>query len=672
MLRHRCNVVKWMINPHLHRPVCSSTLLVGQAVRRASTCHATQSEGHSSSGSNNSNKNNVQKREPHLRRLAVVRPDLVDEWVPELNDADVSSVPSTSPLDVWWRCPACGENYQAAVKDRAVADKGCPRCSSMQQREVLHLPQSVGGAGSTDAQSAVATASPSLAETHPELASRWDSDRNGLLRPSDVTCTSEVSVWWRPAEGRPLHEQSFRRPVYAFVEIPYSVQEQREAQAALETDILQQVRKAAKIEEARAHNAFPAAAYMLDDSILKSPHSGASGSPLATQNQQQHFDLVGEDLHKAIEMWERNFDAKTDEDFRPVFHADEARGGGEAWRDQVLTTYHRFVEWHKSQIKLKESSGSDNSNKGTDASVVPSAITDPDWVQHFTLASEDVAKGLFAPSAKLVLPDVTAPPVQQQQQQQTVQNALPAHRRIDSLPPPPEEYENEIRTTFAQPKRPYPRQPPRPPMHEEDVTESVPKTIETDQQQQQQQQQQPDGASASQRDAVKGRKSHVHHDAPVEAAFEVVSLATAQSLAQDYAASDDKSMPFDADEKDLHLRSLLGSVAMQSMTEEQARALQYNRGTPRPRRTGRFRLRMPVSTESRGKDGIASTLGVASPSSSSSATEEGTRKEQQRVIQAPGTPRKVARPKKKLNEAANEESTSSSAFSSGQVETASA
>jgi hypothetical protein len=40
-----------------------------------------------------------------------------------------------------------------------------------------------------------------LASTHQELASQWDHERNGSLRPVDVTAGSRRKVSWRCAEG---------------------------------------------------------------------------------------------------------------------------------------------------------------------------------------------------------------------------------------------------------------------------------------------------------------------------------------------------------------------------------------------------------------------------------------------------------------------------------------
>ncbi|RNF26693.1 uncharacterized protein Tco025E_01091 [Trypanosoma conorhini] len=663
LLRYRTGVVGgfsshcvgawWPLARH-HPPRVASLLALqlGHSVRRASTSHPASSARATNAG----------RWEPQLRRLAVVRPDLVDEWVPELNDADVSSVPCTSQISVWWRCAACGESYQASVRDRAVADKGCPRCSL--ERQPQPQPQRSqdargGDCGVAEGASAgaVAGGAASLAETHPLLASRWDQEKNGLLRPTDVASTSELNVWWRPAEGRPAHERSFRRPVYAFVEVPYSMEEQREAQAKMELGILQQIRQAAKIAEARERDMLPAAATVLDDIVAASP-SGAAAAPMTQEPQIK--ELEGEDLYKAIELWERSLDAAADADYRPLFQFTEACDWAAVSREQVLTTYDAFVQVHREKSRAKPGNSSSDQQqqqqpRPVETSAVPSVITDPDWVQHFTLSVEDVASGRFAASACLVLPDAASPAKSPPPSAEEGGGATEARRggeaagirrRVDSLPPPPEEYESEVHTTFASPRRSYPRRPPMPPQREDDLTDSLPKATEAT----------PQRAASLKGGRDQERRGSLSKDLPSEASFEVLSLAGTESLLREYALSGDKDVPFDADEQELQQQSLLGQAALQSMTSDEVRALQYNRGTPRPRRTGRFRLRPPTEIDARRGAGLGSALGA----SLSPAADEAEGKQQQ-VIQAPGAPRKVARPKKKRQETTD--STSSAAAS---------
>ncbi|RNF07391.1 hypothetical protein TraAM80_03303 [Trypanosoma rangeli] len=618
---------------HPHRVTCLLALHHGHTVRRASMSHLASSERAKNTGN----------WEPQLRRLAVVRPDLVDEWVPELNDTDVSSVPCTSQIPVWWCCAACGENYQATVRERAVLDKGCPRCSLERQSQHLqHTNRSDRSVVEGAAASSGNGGAPSLAETHQLLASRWDHEKNGLLRPTDVTSTSELNVWWRPAEGRPAHERSFRRPVYAFVEVPYSMEEQREAQARMELDILQQIRRAAKIAEARERNTFPAAETVLDDIVSTDPNSAAA---VPTTQESQGQELEGEDFYKAIELWERSLDVKINADCQPLFQFTKACDWGEVSREQVLTTYNEFVMGHKEQNRVKEGSGIDPQHPQPVASdAVPSVITDPDWVKYFTLSVDEVSKDCFAASARLVFSGMVSslkPPQSAEEGAEATEGkrdeAAGRRCRADSLPPPPEEYESEIRTTFAFPKQFYPRRPQMPPHREDDLMESFPKATEAT----------PRQPASSKGETDKGRRGSLSNDLPAEASFEALTLAGTQSLLQEYTFPGDKDVPFDADEPEVQQQSLLGKGVLQPMTNDEVQALQYNRGTPRPRRTGRFRLRPPDDVNVRRGAGLRPALGV-----SLSPTADEAEGKQQQVIQAPGTPRKVARPKKKCQETA--------------------
>lgn len=110
---------------------------------------------------------------PGVNDLATVAPLLAEEW-------DVGKNGSLRPEDVaggtakrvWWRC-AEGHSWQAAVSSRA-AGKGCRYCAG---RKVMP--------GFND-----------LATADPELTAQWDHERNGGLRPEDVTGMSQRSVWW--------------------------------------------------------------------------------------------------------------------------------------------------------------------------------------------------------------------------------------------------------------------------------------------------------------------------------------------------------------------------------------------------------------------------------------------------------------------------------------------
>lgn len=115
---------------------------------------------------------------PGVNDLATVAPLLTEEWDDDKNGSlRPEDVAGGTAKKVWWRC-AKGHSWQAVVSSR-VAGKGCPYCAG---RKVMY--------GFND-----------LATADPALAAQWDYERNGDLRPEDVTGMSQKSVWWAGSCG---------------------------------------------------------------------------------------------------------------------------------------------------------------------------------------------------------------------------------------------------------------------------------------------------------------------------------------------------------------------------------------------------------------------------------------------------------------------------------------
>lgn len=92
-------------------------------------------------------------------------------WDAERNDEAPEDVLLKSYRAAWWKCPA-GHSFQRAP--RIVSrDPSCPTCA-------------LGGI--------------SLAQTHPGLAKRWDSEKNAAP-PSSVPAMHTGARWWRCEEG---------------------------------------------------------------------------------------------------------------------------------------------------------------------------------------------------------------------------------------------------------------------------------------------------------------------------------------------------------------------------------------------------------------------------------------------------------------------------------------
>ena len=107
--------------------------------------------------------------------LATTNPELAKEWHPERNGGlTPSDVSGGSTKQVWWRCEN-GHEWQTKVAFRARQGSGCPYCSG--RNPIV---------GETD-----------LATTNPELLKEWHTERNGDLRPCDVSAGSGKKVWWR-------------------------------------------------------------------------------------------------------------------------------------------------------------------------------------------------------------------------------------------------------------------------------------------------------------------------------------------------------------------------------------------------------------------------------------------------------------------------------------------
>ena len=111
--------------------------------------------------------------------LARGRMDLLNQWSNHRNEGLLpGDVTPGSHRKVWWQCSQ-GHLWQSAVYTRAGQDSGCPYCTN---RKVLR--------GFND-----------LETVQPDLAAQWHREKNGALRPDQVTCGSHRKVWWRCDRG---------------------------------------------------------------------------------------------------------------------------------------------------------------------------------------------------------------------------------------------------------------------------------------------------------------------------------------------------------------------------------------------------------------------------------------------------------------------------------------
>jgi len=110
--------------------------------------------------------------------LATLNPNLIKEWNYEKNgDLTPKDFTANSTRKVWWRCIK-GHEWQATVNNRNYG-RNCPYCAG---KKVLQ--------GYND-----------LGTLNPKLASEWNYEKNGNLKPEYFTANSNKKVWWRCRKG---------------------------------------------------------------------------------------------------------------------------------------------------------------------------------------------------------------------------------------------------------------------------------------------------------------------------------------------------------------------------------------------------------------------------------------------------------------------------------------
>lgn len=109
-------------------------------------------------------------------------PEIAAEWDIEKNGKPPGLTAKDSEERVWWRCSECGFSWKEAVVSRTKRHIGCPVCRYKTAKKVYP--------GYNDLQT-----------RHPEIATEWCVERNGALKPSQVTQYSNRSVWWKCKKG---------------------------------------------------------------------------------------------------------------------------------------------------------------------------------------------------------------------------------------------------------------------------------------------------------------------------------------------------------------------------------------------------------------------------------------------------------------------------------------
>ncbi len=104
--------------------------------------------------------------------------ELAKEWNYDKNgNLRPEHVLANSGKKVWWKC-AKGHEWQAIIYSRNKGN-GCPYCAGKHAIK-----------GKSD-----------LATLNPKLASEWNYEKNGDLKPEDVTVNSGKKAWWKCNNG---------------------------------------------------------------------------------------------------------------------------------------------------------------------------------------------------------------------------------------------------------------------------------------------------------------------------------------------------------------------------------------------------------------------------------------------------------------------------------------
>ena len=116
----------------------------------------------------------------HTRKehsLAVQYPELAREWSERNPDTPEVVSPGLNGKRLW-KCPKCGEEYEATVSNRTRHHSSCPYCARLK-----------------------AAPKTCLAEAYPEIAAEWDFEKNAPLKPTEVLPGSDKKVWWKCSNG---------------------------------------------------------------------------------------------------------------------------------------------------------------------------------------------------------------------------------------------------------------------------------------------------------------------------------------------------------------------------------------------------------------------------------------------------------------------------------------
>ena len=107
--------------------------------------------------------------------LQKINPKIASEWHPKKNGATTSNeVVAMSGKKAWWKCPKGPDHeWEVQIYKRVTRGNGCPYCSGYYVSE-----------------------SNNLKKLYPKIAAEWDIEKNGGLKPQEITYGSTKKIWW--------------------------------------------------------------------------------------------------------------------------------------------------------------------------------------------------------------------------------------------------------------------------------------------------------------------------------------------------------------------------------------------------------------------------------------------------------------------------------------------
>ena len=113
-------------------------------------------------------------------------PEIAAEWHPTKNgELKPENVTYGSEKRVWWMCSVCGHEWESTPNHRTNprSKGGCSVCGKKKRLNSY--------------EKTIILNRGSLEELNPQIAAEWHPTKNGDLKPTDVTSSSNKKVWWQ-------------------------------------------------------------------------------------------------------------------------------------------------------------------------------------------------------------------------------------------------------------------------------------------------------------------------------------------------------------------------------------------------------------------------------------------------------------------------------------------